>query len=177
MTYRRLAALGILPLLTLGACGSGSASTPAPTDTVTTTVTVTTTPQPSVGASGTPALGDWQSVGNIKARVIEISNKDASKYNQLPDASALVEVCAVVGSHTPWWSPWNATDGSGSFFPASNSRYDDYPKPGYPFSGTPVLGEGQCAKGWLVFETTQGTKITNVSYTSETGTTMSWGAV
>lgn len=177
---RRLASLCALPLVTLTACSGVSSTAPSPAPTITVTTTVTATPQipqAAVGASGAPALGEWQSVGNIRARVVQINNKDASTYNQIPDASALVEVCVQVGSYTPWWSPWNATDGSGGFFPASSSRYDDYPKPGYPFSGAPVLTEGKCAKGWVVFETTtKGTRLSEVSYTSGAGSTMTWGA-
>lgn len=120
---RHLSAQDILPRFTLAA-RSGATSSATPTVSVTTTAAVAVAVWPFVGGSGTPTLGEWQSARNTTAGVAEISSKAVNEYNWRRMPAALVEGCPHIGSHQPWWSRWKASDGSGSFFPASNSRFN-----------------------------------------------------
>ena len=64
------------------------------------------------------------------------------------------------------WHPWNLEDADGGQYPAAESAYEDTPKPEYPFSGTSNYVNGDCVKGWIMFEIPTSAKPVRVRYST-----------
>lgn len=168
-----------VPLLLTG-CSFGFAQPQA-------TVTVTVTAQPGPAADATPpsasqpastqakiyGLGEWQETQGLRARVVEL-RQDVSTFNQKPDRAVLYEICgAGRGGEIQSWSLFLAGDDDGGQYPGSSSRYEDYPKPGFPFSGAKIPDDA-CVKGWVVFDTNEDTRITKTAFQMDDGRAMAW---
>jgi hypothetical protein len=161
-------------------CGTSQTSgdvKEAPT-TVVTTVTTTVTAQPKQHvSSGTTSrrLGRaWRtSVATItpiafRTHVPTVADTDnGEKYWD----ALLVKTCVSHDLPPRYrkglnlsWQPWALTDVDAGLYPASDSNYEDFPTPAYPFSGEQKFRSGECAKGWIMFEVAPGTKVTGVRY-------------
>jgi hypothetical protein len=81
-------------------------------------------------------------------------------------AGVLAQTC-IQNSAQPTvisWRPWNLESADGSQYPAAESKYEDTPKPEYPFAGDATYVNGDCAKGWIIFEIPTTAKPSQVRY-------------
>jgi hypothetical protein len=114
---------------------------------------------------------DAISVEVVKLETLKKSDRDA------PAMSALIRMCNVSMKDPigPSWDPWSLVTSDGEQYAAATETYTYDPKPQYPFiAGDRRLDEGDCAKGWVVFEVTKGAKVAAVEYDNESGDHLEW---
>jgi hypothetical protein len=87
----------------------------------------------------------------------------------------LVRTCITYpGGSTISWQPWALTDAGGGVYPASETTYDDFPVPAYPFDGDKVFARGMCAKGWILFGVPKHGRAARVVYQDEQDEVRTW---
>ena len=182
---------GLAMVCTLAACG-GSGTTAGPTSAVTVTHTVTATvtkdvtrapsPDPTSSTSDTGAvmaLGQWANFGPVKIRVQQvISSLPEANDQGEPWMAAMTQICFTnlpngQGSFLSW-GPWSMSGPDGSQYPASSGVGGNFLLPEYPFSGSKLFHNGQCAKGWIGYPVPKGTKVATIDYSNDAGESASW---
>lgn len=143
--------------------------------------TVTAVPKPTATissiSSSKPVNGTVKALGQafdfnvVKATVLDVKipmtvgSHEADAGQEF--AGVLAQMCiqnAPAAGNTISWRPWLLEDADGGQYPAAESKYEDTPKPEYPFDGTALYVNGDCAKGWIVFQIPVSAKPVHVRY-------------
>lgn len=187
-TFRRLATgVGTLGLFAATACSAtestATSETTTETKTVTTTATATASQQAPASAQATPGLGDQRLGTTVHLADIDLTVSEVkqppSPGEHLPSDqrwwSAMAEACTTSDSEiTLSWQPWSIQSDKGGTYPASNSVWEDFPKPVYPSGADRLLPNGKCTKGWIMFALSSSEKPSTVDYGNSVGENISW---
>jgi hypothetical protein len=161
---RRVAAVALV--LSLGACSQSPPTAPTSRD------MTSREPSPTVSAappSPAPApsiaahrFGESVQLGTLAVTTVYGYKQPVAAGAPRPDqagytwAAADVKVCAGTGAGTGQAGitvsndPWSLVYADSSLVKASNTGYNQFPQPGYPF-GDHVLNWGRCVRGWITF--------------------------
>lgn len=165
MTRIHLIGIAAIAAMLLGACSApADQASPAPTVTVTVTQSASAPPS-STAAPVTPStvskrptdgrmkLGGKFVGAEVEITVSKFDRKVASGIEDVPYMeAALVKTC-VKNAAKPLelgWSPWEITNADGERYEQSDWSPLDK-KPLYP-NGERTYDNGECAKGWILFE-------------------------
>lgn len=166
-----------LALLLAGCSASASpSSTPTPTPSaIITSASPTPTPSPTATALAIGAKAKL-AAGAITVQVVTVKPGHVSDRDA-PTVVAMIRMCNVSNLDPigPGWDPWSIVDGDGGQFEASTETYTGDPTPAYPFmAGDRMLQQGDCAKGWVVFEVKKGMRAATIEYDNEAGDHLEW---
>lgn len=137
-------------------------------------------PAPAVAPTPTPAgpkasyaLNEWANVANLRVRVTEVSQKDVSELNERPDRAVMFEGCVQSGTYVFERDDFAASGSGYAQFRSARSSFRDFPSPRFPF-GEGRMRAGDCAKGWVVFDTTADARLSNVAFAASRDHTAVW---
>lgn len=165
--------LAIAAVIGLTACSGQPASQPSMS-----AGPVTTAASPSPTPSPTPSVlrgkvGDSYIGIHLDHTLEEYNPKVTTTASGQTWQAALVKTCAkgdrvVVSSF--WWQAIGENSGR---YGNAGSYYDDAPKPLYPIAEESVP-QGECVRGWILFDADADVKITEVRYASESDIVARW---
>ena len=179
MRFHHLAAAAIAATL-LTSCTQpvAPAATPTLAETAASTQTSTTTPSATQSAAATLSLGD---ITDLAGGAITVQAQKFKKVTgssrETPSWAAYIKLCNVSATDPvgPSWDPWSLVTADGQQYKASTETYTGDPTPAYPFTvGDRVLNQGDCAKGWVVFEARKGAAFATLEYDNSAGDHLEW---
>jgi hypothetical protein len=127
----------------------------------------------------TPAklkLGQTWDNGVVAVTLLKVDRRTKTTMEDETFGGALIKTC-VVGLEDDWvgislnWSPWYLVGPDSEQY--SPTSWRNIKMPDYPDDPDQAYVIGDCAKGWVIFES-GGAKIDSVSYRPATGETASW---
>jgi hypothetical protein len=145
------------PTLTSSAPSASVVATPSQTP----TPTPTPTPSP---ASNVLAVGQSFEQKNVKLTVSEVKAQPKGNH-EVPLVGAMAQACNNTGGAVEFSNfRWTAAAADGSTFTVVGTTWGNDPTPRYPTQQ--AVDNGQCVKGWLLFEVPSSIKIDQIRYSA-----------
>lgn len=181
--YKIITVAAALGLAVLAGCSQQQTPQATPTVTVTApaptvTVTVTAAPEPAEQSTSPNKLKigkTWEN-GIVSVTVENVERVTKTSMEDETFGGALIKICVTGlpdGSEALsfQWDPWYLIGPDSEQY--SPTSWRDIKMPDYPDDPDQGFEVGECAKGWIIFES-GGEKISTVAYRPGSGESATW---